>query len=563
MGAYPQQLLTTGKVIMPSIWGALGKSALQDLIGSSVIDRLESILPGLVKDYDEALLYTKEGLIKVFDSFFGAAALLDKDFRGQFFNSLSPAMVEKLLAAAKVNGEGLEFADKVARLTKKSWEDAEYAERAVKVLGLPDDYMPAPKKAFVSQETLLAPLSAYKPLKEYQYPIHQASSKRLETPRSRFVIQMPTGSGKTRTAIEIICSYLNASSENTIVVWLAHSEELCEQASDSFTEIWPHVAKHDLQFIRCWGSDGKLPAVIKNRAFVVGGFSKLYRLQEKNPHLFEALRPRIGLVVVDEAHKVIAPTYETVTRTFIGENTSVIGLTATPGRSVTNQDENQELAKFFFMDLLSIQSGDKPVIAYLRDKGVLSHVEYEPLETHRPFNLSAKEKSYLEKFYDLPPGFLMRLGSDDVRNVEIIKKLEREAESKSRILFFACSVDHSKFVCAVLKFLGIAAAHIDGDTPRAQRAASITAFRAGTIQVLCNYGVLSTGFDAPRTDVVFIARPTQSIVLYSQMIGRGLRGPAIGGTESCKVIDVVDNIIGFSNQNRVYDYFEDYFDGQK
>jgi DNA repair protein RadD len=374
---------------------------------------------------------------------------------------------------------------------------------------------------------------------------------------------MPTGSGKTRTAIEIICSFLNSSPENTIVVWLAHSEELCEQAADSFLEIWPHVAKHDLQLIRCWGSEGKLPSVVKTRAFVVGGFAKLFGIQSKNLNLVDVLRPRIGLVVVDEAHKVVAPTYEAVTRAFIGENTSVIGLTATPGRSASNRDENEELAKFFFMDLLSIQSSDKPVITYLRDKGVLAHVDYEPLETHRPFDLTAREKSYLEKFYDLPPGFLTRLGSDDVRNIEIIKKLEREAEAKRRVLFFACSVDHSKFVCAVLKFLGISASHIDGDTPRAQRAASIAAFRAGAIQVLCNYGVLSTGFDAPKTDVVFIARPTQSIVLYSQMIGRGLRGPAIGGTESCKVIDVIDNISGFSNQNRVYDYFEEYFDRQE
>jgi DNA repair protein RadD len=548
---------------MSSIWGALGKSALQDLIGSSVIDRLESILPGLVKDYDNGLLFTKEGLIKVFDAFFGAASLLDKEFRTQFFNSLPPGTIDGLLAAAKINAEGLSFEDKIVRLAKKSWDDGEYAEKAIKLLGLPLDYMPAQKKGFVAQESLLPPESAYKPLKEYQYPIHEASIKRLESPRSRFVVQMPTGSGKTRTAIEIICSYLNSSAENAIVVWLAHSEELCEQAADSFLEIWPHVAKHELHLIRCWGAEGKLPAIIKGRSFIVGGFSKVYGVLARNPVLIETHRSRVGLVIVDEAHKVIAPTYETATRAFIGENTSVIGLTATPGRSVINTDENEELAKFFFMDLLSIQSGEIPVISYLREKGVLSHVDYEPLETHRSFELTSKEKGYLEKFYDLPPGFLNRLGTDDVRNVEIIKKIEKEVEAKGRIIFFACSVDHSKFVCAVLKFLGIAAAHIDGDTPRAQRAASIAAFRSGSIRVLCNYGVLSTGFDAPKTDVVFIARPTQSIVLYSQMIGRGLRGPAIGGTESCKVIDVVDNIAGFSNQNRVYDYFEDYFDGSR
>ena len=111
----------------------------------------------------------------------------------------------------------------------------------------------------------------------------------------------------------------------------------------------------------------------------------------------------------------------------------------------------------------------------------------------------------------------------------------------------------------MLTFLGIKAVHLDGTTNRARRQSLIAAFRSGTVQVLCNFALLSTGFDAPKVDTIFIARPTGSIVLYSQIIGRGLRGPAIGGTEKCRVIDVIDNIVGFSDANRVYHYFEGYF----
>lgn len=60
--------------------------------------------------------------------------------------------------------------------------------------------------------------------------------------------------------------------------------------------------------------------------------------------------------------------------------------------------------------------------------------------------------------------------------------------------------------------------------------------------MLCNYGVLTTGFDAPSVRCVVVARPTVSHVLYEQMIGRGLRGPAFGGTDQCLIIDVDDNI---------------------
>ena len=88
----------------------------------------------------------------------------------------------------------------------------------------------------------------------------------------------------------------------------------------------------------------------------------------------------------------------------------------------------------------------------------------------------------------------------------------------------------------------------------------IDAFKRNRIQVLTNFGVLTTGFDAPNIDVVIIARPTTSIVLYSQMIGRGLRGAAVGGTESCEVIDIRDNFDAFGDLDEVYSHFEEYWE---
>ena len=67
-------------------------------------------------------------------------------------------------------------------------------------------------------------------------------------------------------------------------------------------------------------------------------------------------------------------------------------------------------------------------------------------------------------------------------------------------------------------------------------------FREGEIRALCNYEVLTTGFDAPKVDTVVIARPTSSWIVYQQMVGRGLRGPNFGGTETCDVITLEDRI---------------------
>jgi len=151
------------------------------------------------------------------------------------------------------------------------------------------------------------------------------------------------------------------------------------------------------------------------------------------------------------------------------------------------------------------------------------------------------------------------LGSDNIRNIEILKNLERECLDKHQIIFFGCSIEHSKFICSMLIYLGYNAVHVDGSTDRDTRWHILNDFRNCKIQIICNFGVLTTGFDAPKTDVVCIARPTTSIVLYSQMIGRGLRGPAIGGTKSCKLINVRDNIRNLPDYQKIFDYFDGYW----
>lgn len=74
--------------------------------------------------------------------------------------------------------------------------------------------------------------------------------------------------------------------------------------------------------------------------------------------------------------------------------------------------------------------------------------------------------------------------------------------------------------------------------------------------VLVNYGILSTGFDVPDISAVVITRPTSSIVLYSQMLGRGMRGTAAGGSDHFIVLDIRDNNDNFGEVNEVYNHFE-------
>jgi len=76
--------------------------------------------------------------------------------------------------------------------------------------------------------------------------------------------------------------------------------------------------------------------------------------------------------------------------------------------------------------------------------------------------------------------------------------------------------------------------------------------------VMCNYGVLTTGFDAPEISAAVIARPTKSLVLYSQMVGRATRGIKAGGNETCTISTVVDtNLPGFGDIAEAFMNWED------
>lgn len=548
---------------MLNIWKKLGKPKLQQLIGPAQLERLEKLLPGLRKgEFDPNEMYSIDGLTKIFDAFYGNQFLLDKNFRKLLFNTLPPELVDAGLKAIDIDPQKVDdFDKKIDLLSQKGWKNRESAAAVAAALNIPDDALPEEKREFQAVVDVPVTDRPYKPLKDYQMPVFSDATARLEPELARFIVQMPTGSGKTRTAVEIITEYIKTrAKKGEAVLWLAHSEELCEQAVASFLDIWPHVATKPLKVIRFWGEAKTVPYDFTENAFIVSSFQKLYNKVKAGDVAVQEIKKRVSLIVVDEAHKVLAETYKEVTEAFIGNKAKVVGLTATPGRSAHNTEENAALAEFFFNNMVEIRTGNKDsVIDYLRKRRVLSITEYEPLLTNLDFALTEKQKAHLENFFDLPKEFLTRLGSDDIRNAEIIKRLEIEALKNKRIIFFATSLEQSKFISALLRFLNIKAAHVDGSTPKIQRTAIINKFKKGEISVLCNYEVLSTGFDAPQTDVVFIARPTSSIVLYSQMIGRGLRGPAIGGTETCKIIDVIDNIQGFSNENKVYSYFDDYY----
>ncbi len=538
----------------------LGLSDLQDLIGIDLLDRLETLLPIIdSEEGDPTVIYKRSNLIKIFSSFLTTERLKDKKFLFTLFNSYPNEILDEFCKEVGISGKEKGFGEKVEKLIKKS-RSLDFIQTLVNWANLPDALIPQPSKKVPDSEDSFLPSIPFKTLKDFQFAVFLEAYKNVQIPLSRFIIQMPTGSGKTRTSMEIITQYFNENEDPKICLWLANTEELCEQSVECFKEVWGHVGKYPLKIYYCWGTNSGFPQKTDEHAFVVAGFQKIYGLIKKELANIGQVKDNIGLITVDEAHHAISPTYKETINHFMGDNSILIGLTATPGRSAYDLKSNKELSEYFFEKIIGVQCPeDTSVIEMLREKGVLSNINFEELKTNRSYTLTGNQIKYIEEKKSLPPGFLKKLGSDDLRNIEIVQKLRKELLKNKKTLFFGCSVDHSKFISSMMTYLGIKCVHIDGTTNRRIRAKAIRDFKNGDLQLICNFGILAAGFDAPKTDLVFIARPTESLVLYSQMLGRGLRGPAIGGTENCKIITVRDNITGYPDMDEVYFYFEEYF----
>jgi DNA repair protein RadD len=391
------------------------------------------------------------------------------------------------------------------------------------------------------------------------HTINQAYTFLTRDPR-RVLIHMPTGSGKTRSAMVLISRILNEYPERPIVVWLAHSEELCEQAAEEFTKAWRMLGTSQLKLGRLYANyDFDLANF--DSGLIVAGLSKLYSRSLSEQAAFLKLKRKTGLLVMDEAHQAIAPTYNHLLDMLApqGGSTSLLGLSATPGRSWLNVGEDEKLANLFCRQKVTL-STDREVdpITFLQEMGYLAKPEYIWLPFFPTLQLSQAEINDLASGLDVTPKTLAKLGDDVQRNILIIKSVMEHVVRGKKLIVFACSVEQAHMLSEVLVARGVRAAAVSSKTTPDQRRQIIIDYKvAGVIDVLVNYGVLTTGFDAPKTNVVVVARPTQSVVLYSQMIGRAMRGPRSGGNPTCTIITVKDSIPGFRSVYEGFTHWED------
>lgn len=339
-------------------------------------------------------------------------------------------------------------------------------------------------------------------------------------PNNIGLVALPTGAGKTRTAVCAVLEALSAPSLNT-VLWLAPSRELLEQALGAFRTLWPTAGSpvSGIDLLRCQVLKG-YPRPRRASVYFSTPQMLYQRLTRERSKL-----PRWGLIIFDEAHLAEAPTFRdalTLARELGGTEAPCVGLSATPGRS--DESETASLIGLFGRHLLTSRLLGRDAFKALRSRGVLSRVDFKAIPLDRRTARSAKDAiADVDRFR---------------ASVLLCRRLARTGST----VVFSGSIRHAVALALALRYQGVSASWVSGAMSSRDRERTLRAFEAGAISVIVNKSLLATGYDCPAISNVVLTVPVRSALLFEQMVGRASRGPRVGGNPSATVWHFEDHI---------------------
>ena len=567
----------------------MGMPVLQDIIGKEEIEAISLITNKNINEVMIAELLIKSNGDDIFS---------DSLLRGYVINFL-PVEYKSYLEYGNSNKKVTETQERT--IINRAWNRNFHSHyRLIEIFGLSNEYLPDEvdeeenniilkterkiEKTNFFSEVINKIVYFFKSLfgkneietfglENFQIRIKNKLIKSIKNNNLKAIVHMPTGSGKTKTTIATLLEH-NLKTQflnQNFIIWLAHSDELCDQAKDSFEELWRLYGTGDLPLMRL--KDQKLDEINKlSGGIIICTYSKLHRMRVNmnGAKILETIRNKSMFIVADEAHMVPAQTF-TESIEFISklDFTFLIGLSATPGGYYVDQTE--KLSNYFLKNKITITNdedkeleGDEP-INFLQKQGVLSYIKTHQVKTDFNFEFTPEEQERILSSFEegLSPELIKKMGEDVERNICIFGELSNLYEQNLSTIVFACSLKHTKLLHKICILSGMKVAKIDDKTSSQNRKKIVQDFKNKEIKIIFNYGVLSTGFDAPGTEAIMIARPTTSPVIYSQMLGRGLRGPKFGGKTECLLIDLKDNLLGLPDEKSCFTLFDNYYKTEK
>ena len=351
--------------------------------------------------------------------------------------------------------------------------------------------------------TLFAPEAPTITLRPYQEEAIAAVMEAWKGPQHRALLSLSTGLGKT-----IVFSAL-AARVGVPTLILAHREELLIQARDKMLMVNPAA---DIGIVA-----GKLGLEEWGRQITIAGVQTVVK-----PHRLAILGGDFasgGICIVDECRHAQANTYRAILDVL--HNVCLLGVTAT-----TDCADGKDISDLF--GEVVFERG----LLWAIENGYL--VDLRGLQIATSTNLDGVHT----RMGDFAEDELERRVNKPERNEIVVSAYKKHAEGRQAICF-SVTVRHAHDLAETFRAAGVRAQVVSGDMAGHLRRQTLAEYQRGDLQVICNCGVLTEGFDDPATSCIIMARPTKSRPLYVQMVGRGTRlAPA---KEDCLVLDIADN----------------------
>lgn len=417
---------------------------------------------------------------------------------------------------------------------------------------------------------------------EHQKMAMQALDKMNQEAAFSTLVVIPTGGGKTYTASMWLLK--NAIDKKKKILWIAHRQMLLDQAAESFqkfayTEVIPHVSSFCFRIVSGASTHDRTIDIRPDDNLLIVSKDSLGRNMDRLEKWIHGEKELF--LIVDEAHHATAKTYRKIIDYVKSQvpNLKMIGLTATPFR--TSENEQGLLANIFTDGIKNGQTvhGDVGItyqigLKELIKRQILSKPIFESYYTDEEYGASMGADAWnsIQNFDALPDEIASQMADSAARNQLIVETYKNKRHEYGQTILFAVNVVHAIQLTALFRKAGIKADYIvssvrDSITgvtiSREDNQRNIEAYRNGELQVLINVNILTEGIDLPQTKTVFLARPTVSSILMTQMVGRALRGPEAGGTASAYIVSFVDHWnehIAWVNPESLFDGNNDFQD---
>lgn len=337
------------------------------------------------------------------------------------------------------------------------------------------------------------------------------------------MLQMPTGTGKTRLFVSIVrdLHHWGARNKRAVkILILAHRKELIEQIDETlglkYHQVHGIIMSQNMEQRKYPVQIGSVPTLTRR--------------------LDRWISKEFDIIIIDEAHHVKARSYKEIIKQF--PNAKILGVTATPYR-LNGAGFRPEFDELIVSD---------PVSTFIK-KGYLSDYHYYSISSSSGLQAEIDTMKIDKLDGDYLDSEMMNVMDRQEIRAKIVSTYLKYAKGKKGIVY-TVNKEHNQHIKDQFTSVGVKAEVVTSDTPKEERDAIVNKFRNGDIDVLCNVNIFSEGFDCPDIEFVQLARPTCSLAMYLQQVGRGLR-PAEGKNHTI-ILDNVGlyNKFGFPSAKR-------------